>query len=179
MSDHVMNELDDIDLSVWTLAATRAVSQFSYGDTIPLEWVRANLEINELDEDDLMTVKQHRSLAFDLLRKTEMFKQTMLETHKRLLVNIRGCGYKVVEPPHQTEAAMRKFISSFHKNLHQAMTALVHINESALTLDDTRRNIEAKARLQYLKRLAGDTLLQDAMKETRRLCGDEERDRLV
>ena len=163
----------ELDLfPIWKQAAKVAASEFNYGDLIPLEWVRANLEIDDLDEDAKMSVKQHRELAFDLLRKTEMFKQTMLETHKRLLVSIRGCGYKVIEPPHQSDAAMRKFITSFHKNWHQAMTALVHINESALTLDDTRRNIEAKAKLQHLKRMAGDTLLKDETPETPRLSDE-------
>ena len=156
---HTPEAAPELDLyPIWKQAAKDAAATFAYGDMIPIEWVRDHLEILELDEDDQITLKQHRDLAFDLLRKTEMFKLTMLETHQRLLVNIRGCGYKVIEPPHQTEAAMRKFITGFHKSWHQAMSALVHINADALSLEDTQRNIEAKMKLNYLKTMTGETL---------------------
>lgn len=146
---------------VWKQAAQEAVAAFGYGDLIPMEWVRDRLEIADLDETARLTVKQHRDLAFDLLRKTEMFKQVMLEQHKRYLVTVRGCGYKVIEPPRQTAAATRKFMQVFHKQYHQTLTALVNINEAALNLEDARENAEAKMKLQHLKMMAGQTLGDD------------------
>lgn len=134
---------------IWRQAVVMALAEFDYGDIIPLEWIREHLEIEE--PVGLMTVERHRELQFDLLQKVESFKTLMLEEHKRLLVNVRGVGYKIIEPPHQTDAAMRRFQREFRKSLQQAMSALVHIDESALSLEDARDNAEAKAKMAYFK----------------------------
>ena len=134
---------------VWKQAAKLAIEAFEYGDVIPLEWLREHLEVEE--PEGLMTSEQHRRLAFDLLQKVDGFRSTMLEQHKRLTVNVRGVGYKIIQPPHQTDAAMKRFQREFHKSWNQAMTGLVHINESLLTLEDSRENAEAKAKLAWFK----------------------------
>lgn len=134
---------------VWRQAAAQALAEFDYGDTIPLAWIREHLEIEE--PAGLLTVEQHRQLQFDLLQKVENFKAQMLEEHKRLLISVRSVGYKIVEPPHQTDAAMRRFQREFRKSLQQAMAALIHIDESALTLEDARDNADAKAKMAYFK----------------------------
>ncbi|MCK7581048.1 MAG: hypothetical protein MZV65_39590 [Chromatiales bacterium] len=157
MNNDIAIRADELTLhSVWRQAAMTAVEAFEYGDIIPLEWIREHLEIDE--PVGLLTVERHRELQFDLLQKVESFKTIMLEEHKRFLVNVRGVGYKIIEPPHQTNAAMKRFQREFHKSLQQAMSALVHINESVLTLEDARDNAEAKAKLGYLKAIGKHSL---------------------
>lgn len=157
MNNDIAIRADELTLHpVWRQAAITAVKAFEYGDIIPLEWIREHLEIDE--PVGLMTVERHRELQFDLLQKVESFKAIMLEEHKRFLVNVRGVGYKIIAPPHQTNAAMKRFQREFHKSLSQAMSALVHINESVLTLEDARDNAEAKAKLGYLKAIGKQSI---------------------
>lgn len=157
MNNDIAIRTDELTLHpVWRQAAVTAAEAFEYGDIIPLEWIREHLEIDE--PVGLLTVERHRELQFDLLQKVENFKAIMLEEHKRFLVNVRGVGYKIIAPPHQTNAAMKRFQREFHKSLQQAMSALVHINESVLTLEDARDNAEAKAKLGYLKAIGKHSL---------------------
>lgn len=148
-----MNDAPDTGLlseyPVWRQAAKDACAEFAYGDIIPLNWIREHLEIEE--PVGLMSAETHRKLSFDLLQKVDGFRTCMIEEHKRMIVNVRGVGYKVVEPPSQTDAAMNRFRREFYKAWGQAMTNLVHINESMLSLDEARANAEAKAKLAWFK----------------------------
>ena len=149
-----MNDIDNgtdqlSEYPIWRQAAKDATSEFAYGDTIPLAWIREHLEIEE--PEGLMSVETHRRLSFDLLQKVDGFRSCMLEDYKRMIVNVRGVGYKVIEPPNQTDAAMKRFRRDFYKSWGQAMTNLVHINESMLSLDEARANAEAKAKLAWFK----------------------------
>jgi hypothetical protein len=157
---------DGLDIHpVWKQAAREAVKEFSYGDTISLEWLRSRLEIYTPDLSERMTLQQHRTLAFDLLRKVEEFKRTMLEDHARLLVNVRNQGYRIVEPPQQTGVALERFVNDFHKSWHKAMAAMMHINASALSLEDMRDNTEARLKLAYLKKMAAAQIEGGSAKE--------------
>lgn len=143
---------------IWKQAALDAIAEFDYGDIIPNDWIYEHLEIEQPEEDEMMTSEQHRRLAFDLLRKMDRFRGEMLENHKWFLLNIRALGYKIIEPPHQTEAAMKRFVREFSRSWHQAMSALVNINEAALTLDDMRANAEAKNKLAYIRAMGREQL---------------------
>lgn len=134
---------------IWKNAALLAIQEFNYGDTIPHEWIMTNLEIEE--PSGPVTVEKHRKLAFDLLRKVDGFRDILLGEHKRYLVNIRGVGYKIIEPPRQTNAAMRRFEREVGRSLADAMAALEYINDTLLTLDDSRENAEAKAKLAWFR----------------------------
>jgi len=147
-------DLPELDVHpVWKQAAREAIQEFRYGDIIPLEWIRSRLEIYTPSQHERMTLQQHRELSFDLLRKVEEFKRTMLEDHTCLLMSVRSQGYRLVEPPQQTDAALQRFVSDFHKSWHKAMAAMMHINADALSLDDMRGNTEAKLKLAYLKKM--------------------------
>ena len=145
---------------IWRQAAKEAVAEFAYGDTIPHTWIAEHLEIAN-PQGWIGTVDAYRALAFDLLRKMDNFRAVLLEEHKRYLVNVRGLGYKIIEPPHQTDAAMLRLQDELRRSLAKAMSALVHVNESAISLEDARENAEAKAKLAWLntvgvKRIAKD-----------------------
>jgi hypothetical protein len=134
---------------VWRQAAIQAVAEFPYGAVIPHAWLCANLEIQ--DRAGLMSAEKHRELDFEMLRKMDGFRDVMLSEHKRYLVNIRGVGYSIVEPPHQTDAAMRRLRLDLHRAIGKTMAALVHINDTVLTIDALRENTEAKSKLAWLR----------------------------
>ena len=144
-----MNEATETKLDpLWKQAAVDAIQAFAYGEIIPHEWIRDNLELSRPDQE--MTHRQFNDLALDSLRKIEAFKDEMLNHHARYLVSIRGIGYKIIEPPHQTNAAMKKCHNEIHRSMTNAMKALVNVNESMLSLEEARENSEAKGKLAYL-----------------------------
>lgn len=134
---------------VWRQAAMEAVAAFQYGETIPHDWLLEHLEIET--PTGLMTAADHRAGQFELLRRVDGFKDVMLTDYQRYLVNVRGAGYKIIEPPHQTAAALRRLQTDLRKSLNAAMSALVHIDETALSLDASRENAEAKAKLKWFR----------------------------
>jgi hypothetical protein len=133
---------------IWRQAAMDAVVEFGYGATIPREWLLGNLGI-EVNKGP-MTAEQHQADAFEMLRKVEGFRDAMLYEHKRLLVNVRGVGYKIIEPPHQTDAAMRRLAVDLGKTISKTMAALVNINDAVLGIEDARENAEAKNKVAWL-----------------------------
>jgi hypothetical protein len=130
---------------IWRQAAKDAVSQFQYGEVIPREWIISHLDIKMTDAR--LSISEHQALAFDMLTKVDAFRDELLTKYQRYLVNIRGVGYKIIEPPHQTAAAMTKLQKELRRSISQAMNALVNINDKALSLEDARENVEAKAKL--------------------------------
>ena len=133
---------------LWKQAAIEASQEFAYGETIPHEWIRDSLELSR--DDQKMTHQQFNDMALESLRKIEAFKDEMLNVHCRYLVSVRGVGYKVIEPPHQTSAAMKKCHNEIRRSMTSAMKALVNVNESMLSLEETQENSEARGKLAYL-----------------------------
>lgn len=130
---------------IWRQAAKDAVAAFDYGDIIPRDWLLDHLGIAEPQEK--LTAKQHQAYAFEILSKTDGFKEEMLTRYQRYLVNIRSIGYKLIEPPHQTNAAMTRLSKDLRKAISQAMSAVVNINDKALTLEESQANADARAKL--------------------------------
>jgi hypothetical protein len=136
---------------IWLQATEDALHAFAYGDIIPHDWLADHLGIEYPDKP--MTLKAYRERDFDLLRKVELFKDELLTKHRWYLTNVRGEGYLIVKPKHQTKTAMGKLQRELRRSVTQAMSALVHINETALSLEESRENAESKAKLAALKTL--------------------------
>ena len=141
---------------IWRQAALDACDAFQYGDVIPHEWVIEHLAIHEPER--LMSVAEHKQRSFEILQRVEGFKEVMLEDYQRYLSSVRGVGYKIIEPPYQTDAAMRKLQADLHKSLSKAMGVLVHINDTALSIEDAQKNAEAKAKLAWFNTVAAKRL---------------------
>ncbi len=144
--DDCSEETVELELDpIWRQAAKEAVAAFDYGDIIPRDWLLDHLGIAEPQEK--LTAKQHQAYAFEILSKTDGFKEEMLTRYQRYLVNIRSIGYKLIEPPHQTNAAMTRLSKDLRKAISQAMSAVVNINDKALTLEESQANADARAKL--------------------------------
>lgn len=144
------NNSDEIKLDpIWRQAARDAVDAFSYGDVIPHDWLHEHLEIKP--RAGKMTLSQHRALDFELLKKMEGFRDALLYEHRRYLTSVRAIGYKIIEPPDQTGAAMGRLSADMRRSVKKAMAALVYIDETALSIEHHRENAEAKARVAWLR----------------------------
>lgn len=149
---------------VWRQAALEASQSFAYGDTITHDWLFEHLEVNRAA--DKMTLGEFKALSFDLLRKVDSFRDEMLEEHQMYLVNIRGHGYKIVEPPMQTAEAMSKMNREIRKALSRAMSALSNVNQSLISLEDAKSNADAKAKVGWFKTMGMKKLTKQDHKET-------------
>ena len=136
---------------IWRQAAINAVEEFQYGEIIPWEWLSEELQLTRPNE--LLTSDQFQKLQFEQLTRVDGFKEEMLTQYERYLVNVRGQGYRIVEPPHQTREAMAKLQKELRKAINDAMQALVNVNAKALTLDDARENADARAKLAAFSKL--------------------------
>lgn len=134
---------------IWLQASIDAINEFDYGDIITHEWIAAHLGVEYPTKP--MTLEEYKARDFDLLRKVEGFKDELLVTHKWYLVNVRGTGYQVVKPKHQTKTAMLQMEKDLRKAVSKTLCALVHINETALSLEDARENAESKAKVAALR----------------------------
>jgi len=130
---------------IWRQAAQEVIAEFRYGDIIPLDWLQNHLNIKR--PTGAITYLEHQALAFEMLSRIEGLRDELLTRHRRYLQNIRGVGYKIVEPPRQTQVAMAKLQKELRRAIAQTMSALVHVNETALSLEDARANAEARAKV--------------------------------
>lgn len=136
---------------IWRKAALESLSEFGYGDVIPQDWIRAHLEITVLDDYQRITRKEHNRISFDLLRKMDGFREILLTEHNRHLKTCRNGSYLITRPNDQTYEVMQQFSRDFSKAWTNAYRGLTHINQDALTLEESTRNDDAKAKLAYLK----------------------------
>lgn len=138
--------LDSLPLDpVWRQVAKEVAHEYRYGDIIPKEWLLSHLGIAV--PADKMTVAEYQALSFEMLSKIDAFRDELLCKYQRYLINIRGVGYKIIEPPHQTSAAMTRLHKDIRRSIAQAMSALVNVNNKALSLEDARENADARAKL--------------------------------
>lgn len=138
--------IDSLPLDpIWRQAAREVVHEFRYGDTIPKEWLLSHLGIT-LPKDKL-TMTEYQNLSFDMLSKIDALREELLCKYQRYLLNVRGVGYQIVQPPQQTTTAMARLHKEMRRSLAQAMSALVNVNNKALSLDDARENAEARAKV--------------------------------
>lgn len=134
---------------IWLQAAKDAVLEFGYGELIPREWLQVHLDMP--DPAGKVSPDEYRDWAWRWLQRVESFKDCMLRDHKRLLVSVRGTGYRIVRPQEQTGVAMERMASEVRRSMARAMSSLVHINEKMLAMEDAQRNSEARQKLAWLK----------------------------
>jgi hypothetical protein len=131
---------------IWRQAAAEALTEFAYGDVISQSWIYQHLAIRDMKEGKY-SADEYQEVAFDLLRKVDGFRDELLRKHNWYLINVRGAGYKIIEPPYQTTAAMGKLHRELRKSISQAMAALVHIDQNVLSLETAKENADARAKL--------------------------------
>jgi len=137
MSDTTPLQLDPI----WLNAAEKAARQYDYGDLIPLAWIRSELEIDPLEEG---TYEQFKELQFRTLTLMDQFRDHLLIHHCKALLNVRGQGYRIINPGQQTATAMSLLHQAIVRHLHATRKLLTAINFTRLSDDQIRENVDAR-----------------------------------
>lgn len=137
MSDTTPLQLDPI----WLNAAEKAARQYDYGDLIPWEWIRSELEIDPLEEG---TYQQFKELQLRTLTLMDQFRDHLLIHHCKALLNVRGQGYRIINPGQQTATAMILLHQAIARHLHATRKLLTAINFTRLSDDQIRENVDAR-----------------------------------
>ncbi len=129
---------------IWINAAERAHQQFTYGDLIPWEWIRTELEI-EPPEDG--SYQQFQELQLRTLTLMDQFRNYLLMTHRKALVNVRCQGYRIINPGQQTSFALEQLADALARHLRTTKKLLSAINFQRLTDSQISENVEARNRV--------------------------------
>jgi len=140
-----MNEAEKVTLfPQWQQAVEDAAGEFQYGDVITKEWL---VEHFGLEQPKRGTAWEFQKFQFELLEAMEGFKERLLVEHKMALENVRGRGYRVLQPSEQTGYSLRQFKIAVAREVRKAADILQNVNASLLTQDEQRENIEARGKL--------------------------------
>jgi hypothetical protein len=137
---------------LWKQAVFDARREFSYGETITLEWLQDSFELRPPERG---TKKEFQDYQFKFLAALEAFKTSMLENHKMYLKSARGIGYLIVEPDYQSEVAWSTMRKSVRKSLNKAHNALINVQVAMLSNNARRENTDKLAKLSLLNNYNG------------------------
>lgn len=133
---------------IWLQAADDLVREFSYGDTVPHEWLDEHLGI---EYPETGTRETMQAISLQKLTCTEELKIILREEHLILLRNVRGVGYELVHPNAQTEAVMEDYRDALDRVGKKTVHGLVYINHSLLTAQESQKNAEALAKVNWMR----------------------------
>ncbi len=147
---------------LWKQAVDDAVREFNYGDMIPFSWLYNAFNMHPLERG---TAKEFQKAQFAFLGAIENFKLTMLEEHNMYLHSMRGEGYVIVNPVHQSDLAWDGMKKKMYKAFSQATMRLTCIDITMLdssekTNNSNKLNTLAALRLMSRRKVNGADDLQ-------------------
>ena len=125
--------------------ACKEVAALDYGASI----TRARM-IELLDLKEPRTVSEVASFQFEYLAGTDRLKRELLNEHKKLLVSVRGDGYRIIPPSEQTSHAMRAGTRELGKALIRMQSSVVKTNLALLDSEQRKENANALAKIDSL-----------------------------
>ena len=129
---------------LWKNAVEIAAEDFSYGDLITFDWLHDHFGI---EKPTTGTFDSYQSYQFDFLASLDGFRRELLETHKMATENIRGRGYRVIEPKEQTGFAEKQLSNEMKRSIRKAFSVLTNIAIDAIDDSERKRNVDAIGRV--------------------------------
>lgn len=123
----------------------------TYGGFLSHNDVEYVIQINEdlpksgIEGVPLAEVLERRQ--WEVLRRFDLFKFTLLDGYSMLLVNVRGQGYRIASPKEHAEIAASDFAEDFKKSARKASRTLRGTNKDLLTAAENTRLIEVEVRI--------------------------------
>jgi hypothetical protein len=124
-------------------------ARFSEGDVITKKWLEEHFEMTPAGE--LTTLEEFERRAFDWLKNTTSFRESLLEEHQIALQTVIGDGYRVVPPHEQTALAREKFEKEARKSYKKAVLTMTNVQVDKLTDQQRKENTDAIAKLSMLR----------------------------
>jgi hypothetical protein len=129
------------------VSAHRAAIEFEYGSIINKEWL---MEAFEIDTPEYGTQQTFIDASFEFMQNMDLFRECLLEKYQMCLINVRGYGYQVISPKHQSDYAMTRLRKTLSHEINRAVRTLTHINEQLLSQDDIKRRDEQQGKIAAL-----------------------------
>jgi hypothetical protein len=124
----------------WKNAVCVAAVEFGYGDVISFDWLHTNFKISKPNHGSF---DEYQKYQFAFLEAIDGFKNELLESHQIAISNIRGEGYRVLQPKEHTEYAETTFKKALKKCTTMSVKILTHTRFDVL--DDNERKASADA----------------------------------
>lgn len=151
----MVEELQESSLSIYETVSANANLTFEYGHLITREWL---LQQFSLREPSYGSKKDFEDFAFEFLQDIEEFKRIMLTEHKKLLISVRGRGYRICLPNQQVKETMDAFKRDIDRATGKATLRLININEHLLTSDEIRSRDDSHGRIAAIHAFSGKRL---------------------
>ncbi len=132
-----------------TALAEQVDKTYGYDSFVSHETLYELFGLAKPDENTLWGVAI--DAQFKYLAATEKLKKALLENHKKLLANVRGDGYRVVEPSEQTNHAEKCGYRKVTKDLTEMQKSLMHIDHKKLSITESTKNHDALVRAGNMK----------------------------
>ena len=127
-------------------AAKEAADEFAYGDLISLEWINDHSGIEFPKGRQLIEV--YNKIALKKLSFLGQFIEEMLTEHKMSLKNVRGEGYRIVNPNEQADTAQEQFAKRLEKEADKAVNIINNTRHDMLDADGRKKSVDTLVRIQ-------------------------------
>lgn len=125
-------------------------SEFEAGKVISHEWFYAAFGLIMPQLCETVITAQQSQLRY--LSNMDGLKSVLLEEHNIALRAVRGIGYEIVPPKDQTAWAMSEARADLRKALRVGSARLTFVQADALTDEQRKENMDARAKLSFFRR---------------------------
>lgn len=138
-------------LPPWKEAVDKFIEcEFEHGKPIPHEWFYSAFDLVMPQHCNTIHAAQQSQLRY--LANMDGLKAALLEDHSIALRTVRGVGYEIVQPKDQTSWAMAEARADFRKALRVGSARLAFVQADALTDEQRKENMDARAKLSFFRR---------------------------
>lgn len=134
----------------WLSLVQRVVDEFDVGQLIPHDWLKSMFNIKPLDLKffpDMQTVRKAiQEQQFIFLQLFERLRKDVLKSHNFYLVNVRGLGYKIINPRDQHSYAYDQLMDDIKSSFKECADIMTHTRQNHV--DEEQR---AKDRILFSK----------------------------
>lgn len=139
----------------WRKAATRAATDFKFGDVIDKAWLEENLDVHAPESG---TRKDFEQYSFKFLSAIHFFQEVLLHKYKMALKNIRHGEYRIVFPAEQADLGLEKAHRSIMKGIETANELIDHTRVDLLSAEEAKHRADAVGKLAALRSMTGHHL---------------------
>lgn len=121
---------------------------FRYGDIIPHNWFFQAFGIEVPNSKTLHA--QGKKAQMEFMANFIKLEENLLEERQMCLKNIRGQGWKIIEPHEQTAFSIADGSHEMKKALKRMYHRQLNVNDALLTAEQKRENSDALAKTSML-----------------------------
>lgn len=97
------------------------------------------------------TIQQHISNELIYLRQTTAMRESLLESHRMMLVSEPGVGFRVAMPQEQTKLSMHQRTREVKAAMQKLSREITHVQTSMLNDEQRKENSDAQAKIGALR----------------------------